>query len=117
MAGNPSEPDVQRRASDDSRRFRGQRNPLFGALAVRKAADQPAPLLEVGAHWLDARPVVIQASMLSPATDAGVGFQAITVVILTVAMLRLARRSKDMVMFILGLFVVTVALFGLRSLH
>ncbi len=60
---------------------------------------------------------MIEASVLLPSTDAAVGFQAVIVVLLTVAGLWLVRRSKDGVLFVLGLFVMTVALFGVRSLH
>ena len=55
--------------------------------------------------------------MLFPSTDAGVGLQAIVVVLVTVVGLWLARRSTDGMMFLLGLFVMTAAVFGLRTLH
>ncbi len=60
---------------------------------------------------------MIRASVLFPSTDAGVGFQVIIVVLLTVVGLWLARRSKDGVLFVLGLSLMTFAFFGLRALH
>lgn len=60
---------------------------------------------------------MILASILFPSTDAAVGVQAIIVVLLTVAGLWFTRRSKEGVTFVVGLFVMTIALFGLRMLH
>jgi hypothetical protein len=57
------------------------------------------------------------ASLLFPTTDAGVGVQAVIVVLLTLSGLWLVRRSKDGLLFVAGLFVMTAALFALRTLH
>lgn len=57
------------------------------------------------------------ASLLFPTTDAGVGVQVVVLVLLTLVGLWFVRRSKDGVLFVLGLFVMTAALFALRTLH
>lgn len=57
------------------------------------------------------------ASIAFPATDRAVIAEAVVVMTLTAAGLWWTRRSSEARLFVLGLFVMTVALFGLRALH
>ncbi len=57
------------------------------------------------------------SEVLFPRTDAGVLAQVVVVVAITVPALWAARRSKDAVALVLGLFLVIMAFFGLRTLH
>ncbi|MGI8757177.1 MAG: hypothetical protein ACR2MB_15255 [Acidimicrobiales bacterium] len=55
--------------------------------------------------------------ILFPRTDAGVLAQIVVLVVVTVIGIWASRRSKDQVMFVVGLFMITAASFAVRALH
>jgi len=55
--------------------------------------------------------------ILFPRTDAGVLAQIVVLVVVTVIGIWASRRSKDQVMFVVGLFMITAAFFAVRTLH
>lgn len=57
------------------------------------------------------------ASILFPATDRAVMAEAVIVVSFTLAGLWWTRHSSEARIFVVGVFVMTLALFGLRALH
>jgi F0F1-type ATP synthase beta subunit len=72
-----------------------------------------------GGERMDAanRLSMVTGSMLFPTTDAAVMAQAVAVVLLTIAAVWRFRRNKDVLLFVIGLFMVTAAFFGVRALH
>ena len=52
-----------------------------------------------------------------PRTDAGVVFQASIVFPVLLIVLVLLRRDRELRIFVLGVFMVVLAFFGLRALH
>ncbi|CAN5121593.1 hypothetical protein BH23ACT2_BH23ACT2_01910 [soil metagenome] len=57
------------------------------------------------------------SEVLLPRTDVGVLAQVVAVVAITASALWMLRGSRDAVHLVLGLFLVTMAFFGLRTLH
>ena len=55
--------------------------------------------------------------ILLPRTDAGVFLQAAVVFPALLGALVVVRRDRDIRMFVLGILVLTLALFGVRALH
>ncbi|MEX1009413.1 MAG: hypothetical protein WD271_16460 [Acidimicrobiia bacterium] len=55
--------------------------------------------------------------ILLPRTDTGVFLQAAVVFPALLGALVLVRRDRDLRIFVLGILVFTLALFGVRALH
>lgn len=55
--------------------------------------------------------------LLLPRTDAGVLAQALVAFPVLLGVLVVVRRDREVRLFVLGVLVMTVAFFGLRSLH
>lgn len=67
---------------------------------------------------MDARPDPhAVGSLLLPATDTAVVVEALVVFSSLAVAGIVSRRDRDIRMFVFGLFVFTVAFFGVRSLH
>lgn len=55
--------------------------------------------------------------LLFPRTDGGIAIQLATVVAVTLVAFAGVRRDPELRLFVVGVFVMTMALFGLRMLH
>lgn len=55
--------------------------------------------------------------ILLPRTDAGVLAQVVVLVVVAVIGIWVSWRSKDQVLFVVGLFMITAAFIAVRTLH